>query len=146
MFKFADNDSKTFQYSRGEWDDHSQQFKTIYGDPARLRRQLSIAIPNRAAMIGQYLAGAAIVRAKDADVAAYEAQRLADPTLPAKEFTFTEEELAAITAGGTAFLNLCAGIRAAFGLVPFDEQTGRGATDAMCVHVLNQFTTWLEEN
>ena len=39
---------------------------------------------------------------------------------------------------------LISATRAAFNMVPFDPQTGTGATDALCLSVFDTFMEWLE--
>lgn len=144
MFNFNEADTRIFEYSRGERNPDGT-FKIIYADPATIRRQLDISLPNRNQLVDQYLAGQHVKKVKAAEAYAHEQARHADPALPDKIIEFTDDENAAIRMGGIAHQKICNGIRDAFELLPFDSTTGIGCTEYMTIAVLNHWDEWLEK-
>lgn len=144
MFQFKEEDTRIFQYSRGEKNEDGT-FKTIYADPAAIKRLLGIHLPNINQLIDQYRQAEALRRQKAAeDYASWKAHQ-DDPNVPLKIIEFSGDDNATIRMGAIAHQNLCLGIRAVFDLLPFDPNTGSGCTDYMAITVNNAYTDWLEK-
>ena len=144
VFQFDEADTKIFQYSRGERDENGA-FKPVYADPAAIKRQLEISLPNRSQLIDQYLAGENVKRIKRTEEFEAAKAHSEDPSVPEKIIEWSGDDMATVRMGGIAHEALCFGVRDAFKLVPFDETTGYGCTDYMVVAVLNHYQDWLEK-
>lgn len=71
IFKFSEQDTRIFEYSKGERDEHGA-FIPVYADPAAIDRQLDICLPNRNTLIDQFLSGVNLQKKKAQEVAVYE--------------------------------------------------------------------------
>lgn len=71
MFQFTEEQTKIFEYSKGERDENGK-FINLFADPAAIDRQLEICLPNRDAMIDQYTGGLTIQQNKARDILAYQ--------------------------------------------------------------------------
>lgn len=71
MFTFQEEDTRIFAYSKGE-KDKDGKYKTVYADPAAIRRQIKICLPNFDRLLDQYLQGQQLQKRKIAEAAAYE--------------------------------------------------------------------------